>query len=172
MKKIILVFFAFVIFIYCEKKDFKLNTDVGDVTSVQVDTVSNYFSITFAPTYDGCITEFGADLYFDNNLFEFITDSTIVYNNFGFEIVNHIESDRISLGFSSNDIVCSFTENKYIFTLFFRVKDSNFTESKMYIDNVVLLDKNGVRIGYDETSGEVQLVAGIVFKCNWIIKNY
>lgn len=161
------VFILLFFLINCKENKPKINLNFNNTDIV---TVTDIFSITFTPEYPNCITELGANLLYDNSVFEFVVDSTKLYNIFEFEVINPIESGRIALGLSSTNPVCSFTTNKYIFSIYFKIKDYTISESMMWLENITILDKDGNNIIYEEGTNKINLKIAQAFKMNWIIK--
>jgi len=158
------------IFNFCQEEQASLNLFAQNAGQVKIDTVSNMFSVTFAPKYAGCVTALAANMYFDQNMFDVIEDSTKTYGVFATEAVRFWSPNRIAFAFASNNDVCKL-DNTKLFTVLFQVKETVSDPVLTYFElQDVEIERDGKQIKY--RAENLQLFAMQVFLFNWIIKNY
>lgn len=161
------------IFNFCQDEKANVNLYAQNIPAgVKIDTVNSIFSVTFAPQFRGCITAIGADLIFDETAFEYLPDSTKKYGVFSHEVINFFEPNRISFGFNSSVDVCSFSKDKPIFTIAFKVKDEIDGVLKYFELQNVDIQRNGKQIKFRQETATLPVFAMQFFSFNWIIEVY
>ena len=181
MKKIMTVVGLFAIFAIissnmCQNEKASVNLYAQNLPggSVKIDTVSNIFSITFAPSYPGCITAIGADsLMFDNTVFQYLPDSTKTYGVFSHPVINYFPPNRIAFGFNNGTIpICNFSK-KPIFTIAFKVIGNIDSPILKYFQMSGISIKNGDNdIAFRKETARLPIWVMVYFSFNWIIKSY
>jgi len=168
----IIAIIILIIFNFCQEEKASLNLFAQNQGQAKIDTVSNVFSVTFAPKYAGCITALAANMYFDENMFEVIEDSTRTYGVFATEAVRFWSPNRIAFAFASNNDVCKL-DNTKLFTMSFKVKETVTDPTLTYFElQNIEIERNGKQIKYREETTNLNLYALQVFLFNWIIRSY
>ena len=180
MKKVIPFLFlgaviVLTIFNFCQDEKVNMSMYAQNLPgTVKIDTVNAIFSVTFAPKSPVCISSVGANLYFDETVFEYLPDSMKVYGTFATEAVNFFEPNRIAFGFASNSDVCGFDGTKKIFTIAFKVRDTiNEPILKYFELKDIEIYRDGTKIvPYRKDTARLPVMIMRLFSFNWIIRSY